>query len=475
MPALRLRAVAAAALACAVSGAFAADAAPPLRAAHPMLALPESGAAGERAIELLGANLPAVAAAYGKTPEALRALLAGDRSVRLDATGHLYVVEELDAPIPPSQHPLAQTTPAAPVALDQTFLLHSRPKAQRTVYLNFKGATLQGTAWNGSTPTINAQAYDIDGNPGAFSDAELQRIQGIWQRVAEDYSPFDVDVTTEAPPAARLTRTDANDQEFGTTALVTNHNGVYSCSCGGVAYIGIYDDTSDYYKPALVFFDMLAGGDEKDVAEAISHEVGHNFGLSHDGTSTTGYYGGQGSGPTGWAPIMGVGYYQALVQWSQGEYADANNKEDDIQVIQDHGGPLRKDDHGNTTAKATPLTAQVSGTQVLLSAKGVIERRADKDVFKFSAGAGASSFTLAPDSRSGNLDISVKLQDAAGKVLAKSNPIGALGASIAFTLPAAGTYYLSVSGVGEGDPAVTGYSDYGSLGQYAITGSAKAP
>ncbi len=27
--------------------------------------------------------------------------------------------------------------------------------------------------------------------------SEKQRIQGIWQRVAEDYAPFDVDVTTE--------------------------------------------------------------------------------------------------------------------------------------------------------------------------------------------------------------------------------------------------------------------------------------
>jgi hypothetical protein len=43
-------------------------------------------------------------------------------------------------------------------------------------------------------------------------------------------------------------------------------------------------------------------------------QVGHNGGLNHDGTSTTGYYTGHGSGVTGWAPIMGVGYYQNLVQ-----------------------------------------------------------------------------------------------------------------------------------------------------------------
>jgi serralysin len=48
---------------------------------------------------------------------------------------------------------------------------------------------------------------------------------------------------------------------------------------------------------------------EKYTAEAISHEVGHTLGLSHDGriTPSEGYYAGHGSGDTGWAPIMGVG------------------------------------------------------------------------------------------------------------------------------------------------------------------------
>ena len=94
----------------------------------------------------------------------------------------------------------------------------------------------------------------------------------------------------------------------------------YNCSCGGVAYVGIFDNVGDTYKPALVFFDMLGSGNEKYVAEAISHEAGHNMGLNHDGAAGTGYYQGHGSGATGWAPIMGVGYYQPLVQWSKGEY-----------------------------------------------------------------------------------------------------------------------------------------------------------
>ena len=210
--------------------------------------------------------------------------------------------------------------------LDQTFALHSRAGAKRTIYLNFKGAMLSGTAWNGSNSTITALPFDTDGVPYSFSTAELQRIQYIWQRVAEDYAPFDVDVTTEAPSADVLTRNGSTDQVFGTTVLITSRSGVYSCSCGGVAYIGIFDETSDYYKPALVFYDALGAGNEKYVAEAISHEAGHNMGLGHDGYSGGGYYQGHGSGATGWAPIMGVGYYQPLVQWSKGEYTTAQQR-----------------------------------------------------------------------------------------------------------------------------------------------------
>jgi hypothetical protein len=41
------------------------------------------------------------------------------------------------------------------------------------------------------------------------------------------------------------------------------------------------------------------------------------------------------------------------------------------------------------------------------------------------------------------------------------------------TVPAAsGTYYVQVDGVGKGDPAATGYSDYASIGEYVLGVSA---
>jgi PKD repeat protein len=293
--------------------------------------------------------------------------------------------------------------------------------------------------------------------------------------VAEDYAPFDVDVTTETPIADKLTRVSATDQVFGTTVVITSRSGVYSGSCGGVAYIGVFDDTGDYYKPALVFYDALGAGNEKYVAEAISHEAGHNMGLLHDGYSGGSYYSGQGSGVTGWAPIMGVGYYQPLVQWSKGEYATADNVQDDYAVMATNGLPVRADDHGDTVATATLLTGTSSGGLTTLAAEGVIERPGDVDVFGFVSGAGTASFTVSPAARSANLDVLIELRNASNAVLASANPPDALSASLSFTLPASGTYYLTVQGAGFGDPLTNGYSNYGSLGQYAVNGSVPTP
>jgi hypothetical protein len=440
----------------------------------PQLTLPDRQVGGQRAIDQLGTRLPEVAAWYGKSAEEFKAMLLKDRTLRLDQRGRLFIVEELDRPLPATPASAASTgaLDGTLAPLEQTFLLHSRPGAQRTIYLNFKGATLTGTAWNGSSGSITALPFDLDGVPYTFSTTELQRIQYIWQRVAEDYAAFDVNVTTEAVPLDRITRSGSTDGVFGTTVLITQRAGVYSCSCGGVAYVGIFDEASDFYKPALVFYDALGSGNEKYVAEAISHEAGHNMGLAHDGYSGGGYYQGHGSGATGWAPIMGVGYYQALVQWSQGQYTTATNVQDDYAVMQSNGLPLRADDHGNTAGNATVLSGAGGNGVTELSASGVIERPTDIDTFAFSAGAGTASFSVAPAARSANLDALVTLRDAAGTLLASVNPADALNASFNVTLPAAGTYYLSVQGTGKGDPLSIGYTNYGSVGQYGISASA---
>jgi PKD repeat protein len=450
--------------------------APHAKPAFPSINLPQP-AQGQRALDQLGNRLPEVAAWYGMSTQEFARMIRFDRTVWLDRHGRVFFIDEVNTPRNQSTTSATGSgaiSAAAPAPLDQTFLLHSRPGANRTIYLNFVGATLTGTAWNSaSQPTIIAEPFDLDGAPSTFSSAELERIQYIWQRVAEDYAAFDVDVTTEAPPADRITRSGSTDTVFGTTALITKRT-FYNCSCGGVAYLGVFDDVGNTYKPALVFYDMLGAGAEKYVADAISHEVGHNVNLSHDGTATTGYYQGHGSGATGWAPIMGVGYYQPLVQWSKGEYAGANNTQDDYVVMQNTGLPIRVDDRGNTAATASPLSASTVNGVTSLAGGGVIERPGDIDFFSFVSGVGTATININPAPRGPKLDILATLRDGAGNVLSTSNPVDALPATLAANIAAAGTYYVTVDGTGKGDPLATGYTDYGNIGQYTISGTTQA-
>ncbi|WP_374673294.1 pre-peptidase C-terminal domain-containing protein [Ideonella sp.] len=461
----------------AATRAAAADPVPTAPPPAPALLLPESGLSGQRAIDTLGPALDAVARWHRRSPDALRRALLSDPTLRLDARGRLYVVDTLDRPLPATPAP-ERASPAyldQPIPLEYTFLLHSRPLARRTIYLDFDGAVLTNTAWNSGGAPIDAPAFDLDGNPASFNDEELRRIQAIWQRVAEDFAPLDVDVTTQVPAASRLTRSSSADTSFGTTVLITRRDGVYVCGCGGVAYVGVFDYVGDYYKPALVFFDALGGGHDKYVAEAISHEAGHNLGLSHDGYSGGSYYTGHGTGDTGWAPIMGVGYYQPVVQWSKGEYATADNLEGDFLVMGNHGLPLRRDDHGATSATATPLHADTQAGVSTLSGTGVIESSSDRDWFSFKAGAGRATFTVTGATPSPNLDVHLRVLDGTGRSIAVANPAATLSATVSVTLPSAGLYYLAVDGVGVNDPATTGYSDFGSVGQYRVTGTAPAP
>jgi subtilisin-like proprotein convertase family protein len=355
---------------------------------------------------------------------------------------------------------------APPFPLAETFKLHSNPGATKVVYLDFDGHTTTGTAWNTlwKLPTINTPAYSTEGG-AAFSSRELEQIQNIWERVKEDFLPFDVDITTEDPGVDALRKVGAGDTKWGVRVVIGADQA--STGAGGIAYIGSFNWDSD--TPCFVFNEGLVG-----VAEAASHEVGHTLGLGHDGLKSpkTEYYEGHGTGATSWAPIMGVGYYVNLVQWSKGEYASASQTQDDLAIITSQNGfSYRTDDHSNASAGATAL----SGAGTTFAGEGIIERNTDLDYFVFTSGAGAATINIEPFYRSPNLDILAKLYDSSGAVVAMSNPASSLKATISATLEA-GTYYLSIDGTGKTPVGSDlGYSDYGSLGYYSISGTRADP
>ena len=220
--------------------------------------------------------------------------------------------------------------------------------------------------------------------------------------MAEDDPPFDVDVTTADPGAAAITRSGTGDTQFGTRALITDAPEIgSSCNCGGLAYVGVFDEPGSHAhdQPALVFAENRASN-AKYIAEATSHEVGHNFDLSHDGTPAQGYY----TGHAARAPIMGVGYYKPIAQWSKGEYEGANNLQ---RTTWPRSPPtaglrwlMRPPDLGSGRAAPGP-TASADVAEIVTS-------DADSDVFEVSAGAGPSTFTVTPAPNSPNLDAGLR-------------------------------------------------------------------
>jgi subtilisin-like proprotein convertase family protein len=345
------------------------------------------------------------------------------------------------------------------------FLLHSNPGATKRIFLDFDGYTTTGTFWLGGA-TIVTPAFDIDSNPGSFSATELARIRESWERAAEDFLPFNVDVTTEDPGIEALRKVGSSDTEWG-IRVVIGQNTAPAPGAGGVAYLNSFSWNTD--TPCFVFSGSL-GNDPKNIAECISHEVGHTLNLSHDGDASQEYYPGHGSGATGWAPIMGVGYYKNLSQWSKGEYTGADQLQDDLAIITNatNGFGYRNDDFGSSIATASNLNFSNSTT---ISTTGIIERNTDLDFFRFNLGVGgAATINIDPAVNGPNLDIEAKLYNASGTLLLTSNPINALNATFSTTLTA-GTYFISIDGVGMGNPLTTGYTDYGSLGFYSITGT----
>lgn len=426
---------------------------------------PPPGVRGQAAIEQLGARLPDVAAQYNLAPSTLRSLFLSDSNLWLDAQDTLVFIDEF-LPDPAEIAAAAPTLEAGPVPYEQTFLLHSLPGATKVIYLDFDGHTTSNTLWNsnfnGGNDIVSAP-FDLDGNPSGWSTAELDRIQYIWQRVAEDFLPYNVDVTTQDPGVEALRNSGGGDNLYGQRVVISPSNW-YSTSAGGVAYVGAYTWNSD--TPCYVFTAQLGGGNEKYTAEAASHEAGHTLGLYHDGVSGgASYY----QGHANWAPIMGVGYYRDLVQWSKGEYATANNLEDDLAKMTTYGIAYRADDHGNSIGSATPL---VITNATVASGSGIIEQTTDQDVFSFQSGAGTITFNIDAGPRSPNLDIQANLLDATGALVTSSN-LSTLSTSFNATVTA-GTYYLVIDGVGTGDPT-TGYSDYASLGAFTVNGTIVDP
>lgn len=516
---------------------------------------------GAGALTFGGAVLPAAAEESPNGPVAINAAAdkyeaaeaytnsSADELKQLEAAGAIKVTERGfvlhidDAKSGVTAETFSLRAAPSGAAIPGTPTDGSKPEAPVTVYLDFDGEVLTNTAWN-----EDAGSASLNFVGAAAADAAF-RAQ-VWAAVAEDFAPFNVNVTTTRPSDDDLYKTAVDDTRYASHVIITDSYDEVLPSANNTSGLAFGGGTgSDYLTGAFVFTQGVGGGNSADasaksVADTASHEAAHNFGLEHDGiaNSPTGeyYY------PRGgvWGPIMGATYDVPLSQWSNGSYAGATNTEDDLAVITDRSAAAY-DLLSVTTADGTPYSGNVcpvppavasdpkpgdvflipvdgncnGATEQLVltftfvdradaaadtvgntpetaatldnatgsfTGVGVIINAADVDVFRVSTNGGPLTATVAVANVGPNLDAKLTLTDSAGVVVTENDPAATatstdvaagLNASVTATVEK-GVYYLTVDGVGSGDPTTAtpvnanGYTDYGSLGNYTLTGAA---
>ena len=364
---------------------------------------------------------------------------------------------------------LSEKAYAPLTGLAEAIALDSLPNAEFVIYCDFDGEEVTHPRWNGG------DLIDALPHPRANDDSF---VTSVWQRVAEDFAPFDITVTTDVS-----VYNSANvDKRLHVVITPTDDAAEGS---GGVAYLFSFRNNS----PVVWVFNLS----EYTCATTISHEAGHAFGLFHDGQPTVEYYPGHDAGyAPGWAPIMGAafsgGFFDEVDQWSKGEYDLANNQEDDVLII---GGTRNgfgfKDDDYSDSISGTVGGLVTIGVD-LIGGTGLISRSNDIDFFRFASTDGEISLTVSPldvdssDSQPGsstqgaNLAVQANLLDSTGLLVATGTADGpvSLGSTVTATV-SAGIYYITVEGAGRGADPVVGFSDYASLGEYTIVGAFPVP
>ena len=85
-----------------------------------------------------------------------------------------------------------------------------------------------------------ALPFDLDGNTASFSATEKKFMSYIWSRVAEDYAPFKIDITTEEP--TRITARTA--RLLITKSIDARGVPMPQSPSGGVSYVGYFGTTN---------------------------------------------------------------------------------------------------------------------------------------------------------------------------------------------------------------------------------------
>ena len=300
-----------------------------------------------------------------------------------------YICAHMPMPSAELEAQTAHIEPEEVPSLSTVQNLQSKPGAPKVLYIDYWGGSLTGSAWNTSTgfATINYAPYSLDGST-AYSNTELYYMYQAWQEAAEDYAPFNVNVTTRASIFAAASN--ANKSRIIATTTATRNTYNLCNGCGGVAYVGQYGG-SILYQTGWTFNSGLTS-----MGMTHSHEAGHQMGLSHDGgTANPSYYSGHGD----WGPVMGAPFGKRYVQWSKGDYPGATNTQNDFSIIHGKLGTLA-DLEGTGFANAYSLGSTYNSVRKAVpgGAVGAPSTLGDYDYYKFTVPTGGAQvdLTVAP-------------------------------------------------------------------------------
>jgi hypothetical protein len=360
-----------------------------------------------------------------------------------------------------------------PRTLDQQMglpLLDSNPGAPATLYLDFDG-NFDPDWWqydnNGKEvhfSNVTTPVFDTDGNAASFSASEQALVSEIWSRVAEDYAPFNINVSTDYYG-------DFQDGKALHVVIGGNNSDWLHQDASGISSIGSFSDGA----PNEVFvFNLMtwatAGVKDADgrvmngpaaIANTASHEAGHAFGLRHhalysaSGTKLTDYN----PGTSDWTPIMGDNKASDRTTWFAGPNDQgAQTWQDDMAILagSKNGFGWKADDHSSSLSAADTLSPGLKiGT---LAASGIINNTNDIDTFQFTTGGSPVQITVSSAHYGPNLIPLEALCASSGDIVARASYFSSTQSIISTTLPA-GTYYIMV----------ISYGDYGDVGQYAVS------
>jgi hypothetical protein len=313
---------------------------------------------------------------------------------------------------------------------------------------------------------VDTPPYDTDNNVNVWSPTEIQEITDIWRYVADDYAPFNINVTTVLPPS--FAKRVAQRVSIGGSGSWYSNNPPF-----GVAESINSFNSGTGNTPTCYVFESVHPYDatfRKNMAFTVSHEGGHCFGLAHHIDYTQSGNPLNGGLPDGTSPLMGTNDTPPRNMWWHGTTTSASTIQDDLNVISGsaNGFGFRTDDHGGTTATATALAPLGTGL-VSISRSGVIAQMTDVDMFSIKASPGPLSMTADVPEPYNNLDVRLELRNSAGVVLTSAAP-ATFDAAVTFNITAAGTYFLVVSSTGMSSAATP--NNFGhNVGGYTLTGT----